>query len=99
MSEESAGTESETWYPLVSHLKARQVTEENLDRVARWCHGRVRGKMLPRSQQYVQIDLSRGGEDEANVGDWIVLDSVMEFRVLSDKQIRKGYEYMGKNWP
>ncbi|EMY34057.1 hypothetical protein D477_011581 [Arthrobacter crystallopoietes BAB-32] len=53
-------------------VDAVQITPSNLDAVAAWCSGRVRGTALPPEQRCVQIDTLWDGEQEAHVGDWMV---------------------------
>ena len=60
-------------------VEAVQVTEDNLEEVATWCNGSVRGTLLPEGDRMVEFNF-RGEDQRANVGDWVVkYDSVSFF--------------------
>ena len=52
-------------------FEAKLITESNLETVAEWCRGRVRGYALPEVDRVVQWD-GPDGEMDAEVDDWIV---------------------------
>ncbi|WP_324541986.1 hypothetical protein [Thauera sp.] len=55
-------------------IEARQFRAEDLaemESLARWCGGRLRGYALPLDQRVIQIDTLEG-EMEADPGDWIL---------------------------
>lgn len=57
-------------------LDAVQVTKDNLEAVAAWCGGSVRGTKLPKSEQVIEWynPLFPDHPTIASVGDWIVRD-------------------------
>jgi hypothetical protein len=72
-------------------VEARQLTEDNHEAIARWCHGRHRGVLLPSADQTVQIDTLEG-EMSALVGDWIIRGVQGEFYPCRDDIFRATYE-------
>lgn len=52
-------------------IEAALVTEDNLDAVAAWCGGAVKGTMLPPSKRCIDIH-TREGEMRADVGAYVI---------------------------
>lgn len=63
-------------------IEAMQVTEDNLEEVAAWCHGGVAGTSLPKAQRCVKFYHQGYGDLEANVGDWITIDPATKTRLV-----------------
>lgn len=51
--------------------EAKLVTESNLETIAKWCRGRVRGYGLPEVDRVVQWE-GPDGEVDAGVDEWVV---------------------------
>lgn len=58
------------------NVLAIQLTESNLESVADWCNGSIKGIVLPRSEQVIQVwDKVNEIEWEAGIGDWVLSDA------------------------
>lgn len=53
-------------------VEARLVTADNLESVAAWCRGSIKGVKLERYKQTIEIYTEAYGELRADVGDWMV---------------------------
>lgn len=72
-------------------VEAHQLEAGNLNALALWCNGSVKGVMLPPERRC--IDFSRLGEEQrAEVGDWIVKEGGL-FTVYSDAAFDTLFEY------
>ena len=69
-------------------LTAAQVTVDNLDALARWCNGSVRGIKLPLEDQEIRLYAPDDIEQHAHVNDWIVRMAPKIFLVFSDKTFK-----------
>ncbi len=76
-------------------FEARLVTESNLESIAEWCGGRVRGTKLPAADRIVQWD-RRGEEIDANVGEWIVDKKLDGFHVYSQTHLNMIFDKEGE---
>lgn len=73
MGEVSQEEEQDMKVEFKASLEARLVTEDNLESVAEWCGGQVKGTKLPASERVVQWrNWSAGGDESAAPGSWIV---------------------------
>ncbi len=72
-------------------VAAVQVTVDNLEQVATWCNGAVKGIKLPRSMQCVDV-WSDGEERRADVGDFVVRTLTDGYRVYSEEEFYSMYE-------
>lgn len=73
------------------YVDAVQVTKENLDLVAEWCHGDVQKNSFG---QFVKVRVHRPLNDrqtQAFPGDW-VLYAGTGFKVYTDKAFEKSFE-------
>lgn len=59
-------------------IEAQRVTVNNLDQIASWCNGSVKGICLPLHEQVIDIQTLEG-EMRADVGDWIIKGVKGEF--------------------
>lgn len=59
-------------------IEAEFITEGNMDRVAEWCRGSVRGIKLPPKDRVIQIQTLEG-ELEIGPGNWIIKGVEGEF--------------------
>lgn len=59
-------------------IEAQRVTVNNLDQIANWCRGSVKGTKLPLHERVVDIQTLEG-EMRADVGDWIIKGVKGEF--------------------
>lgn len=74
--------------------EAQQVTEDNLQELATWCNGHVLFKTLPVSER--QVELNKESKHlRAEIGDWIVKESVFHFRVYSPEGFDRKYIQVG----
>lgn len=82
-----------TYYRKPSKVEAVRLTEDNLEEVAQWCDGAIKGTKLPRNLQVVEVWNPRiDMEVIAYVGSWLVKDSVMGFCVVKDEDFTKVYD-------
>lgn len=73
------------YYTLTGGIFANQVKEYNLENIADWCNGKVRGRLLPRQDQFVQFDDYNGIEQDAHMGDWVVqFEKTNSFAIFPD---------------
>lgn len=70
--------------------EARQVTICNMDSVATWCRGSIKGVQLPMSLRCIDIQ-GPDGELRACLGDWIVCSDSDVFMVHSNYTFRRLY--------
>lgn len=59
-------------------IEAQRVTVNNLEQIATWCRGSVKGIALPLHDQVIDIQTLEG-EMRADVGDWIIKGVKGEF--------------------
>jgi hypothetical protein len=64
-----------TFYHTNEVAEAEHVTPENLDAVAAWCNGAVKGTRLPAEQREIELKVHSGEWERAVVGNWIVKES------------------------
>lgn len=83
-------------------IQAVQVTPENINQVAKWCHGKVRTTGKRGIQKYIKVEVKRALNDRqtmAYIGDW-VLKAGSGFKVYTPKafeeSFRKKMEHMVK---
>lgn len=95
--------ETTTFQRKTFRVKAVQVTEENLDELAKWCGGAVRLEPIGMDgfKPYVEVTtcrvptarISRHVKDRAYVGDWITrLSDANNFRVYRNKSFKVAFE-------
>lgn len=53
-------------------VKAKLLTTDNIEEVARWCEGSVKGIKLPKHQQVVEFFTPDAEEIRAEIGDVII---------------------------
>lgn len=70
-------------------MDAVQYTVGNVEELAAWCHGAIRGTLLPPQERIIQFYNHEDGEQEASVGDWIMRRSNGTFIRHSDKEMRE----------
>lgn len=75
--------------PVEPSMDAVQYTVENAAELAAWCHGRIRGTLLAPQERAIQFYNQEAGEQDAEVGDWIVRRSNGTFLRHSDKEMRE----------
>lgn len=59
-------------------IEARRLNEANLEEVATWCRGSIKGVNLPRHERVIDIQTLEG-EMRAQMGDWIIRGVKGEF--------------------
>lgn len=62
----------------VVEIEARQLTPDNIKELEIWCKGSIKGIMLPREQQVIEIQTLEG-EMRADMGDYIIQGLKGEF--------------------
>lgn len=73
------------FFTLSGRVFANQVKENNLEDIANWCNGKIRGTALPRQDQIVQFDDYNGIEQDAHIGDWVVqFEKTRSFAIFPD---------------
>lgn len=75
--------------PIEPVMDAVQYTVENAEELAAWCYGSIRGTMLPPEKRSIQFYNQEAGEQDADVGDWIVRRGNGTFMRHSDKEMRE----------
>lgn len=68
-------------------IEARQVTAGNLESIAAWSNGSIKGTALPRAERTVEVV-----EQRAEPGDWIVKEANGTFNVYTDEEFRLMHE-------
>lgn len=86
---------AETWVRNTFSVEAVRVTEENMQKVANWCDGRIYGRQNLNEplKLYVQFDAvgySKHYAAKAFVGDWVIrVDG--HFKHYTDNSFRRAY--------
>lgn len=62
-------------------IEAVQLTIDNIEKVAKWCKGQIKGIKLPLEERVIDIQILEG-EIRANYGDWIL------------KSLKEGFAYV-----
>jgi len=75
-------------------VEALRVDELNIEAVAEWCGGSVRGVMLPKDQWVIEIETLEGSM-RADVGDWVICGIAGEFYPCKPDIFAKTYELVG----
>jgi len=72
---------------LPNHLKAIQLTEDNLEHVESLCKGSIKGTRLPRSERLIHFwDKIRDTEAELNISDWLVEIAFEKYKVFTNDE-------------
>lgn len=83
----------ETYYKIPSKVEAIRLTEDNLEEVAEWCGGAIKGTKLTRDLQVVEVWNARTEtEVVACIGDWLVKDSATGFELYDDEDFKSVFE-------
>lgn len=73
-----------------------QVTEENLDDVAKWCKGRVKTSPNPKDKnRYIKVDVSNpinNRQTTAFVGDWVLYSETGGFKVYTQQAFARSFD-------
>jgi hypothetical protein len=69
-------------------VEAYRVTSYNIDHLASWCGGAVKGTKLPPEQREIEL-ICRSDEQRAKVGDWIVKE--WGFEIMTDQRFQAIY--------
>lgn len=78
-------------------IEARQLTVDNMEELARWCNGSIKGTSLPPEDRIIQIQSHfHNGELDLEVGDWIILFGSMTFHGLGDAYFRENFILIGE---
>jgi hypothetical protein len=87
--------------PKTMPFEARLVTINNLEEIARWCNGAVKGTKLPAEQRiiqwYEQNTIDGGHELEVRVGCWLVKWGSQGFHALTNEQLHKHFTIVDKS--
>lgn len=90
----------ETFERLPFTIQAIQVTDQNINQVAKWCKGRVKTEGGRVKKKFIKVDVKRALNERqtmAYVGDW-VLKAGTGFKVYTEKafseSFRKTTEHM-----
>lgn len=71
-------------------IEAHQLTVENINQLAHWCKGHVKGTKLPVKDQCIEIQTLEG-EMEANIGDYIIKGIENEFYPCKESIFKASY--------
>lgn len=85
------------YYLKTSGFEAMRLNVDNLEEVEAWCHGSIRGTLLPAKDRIIRVQ-SGQGEIEAQVYEWIVKLTESHFIVLSDSSMRSLFHTEQKKW-
>lgn len=78
--------------PKQCDIVARQITIENMEELASWCRGAIKGTKLPAERREIEI-YTVDAEYSAEVGDFLVYNvDTDSFSVCSEKDFHKMYE-------
>lgn len=80
-------------------VEAIQVTEQNMQDVARWCKGRILTQD-PSGLSYISVRVLRPQNDrqtQAFIGDWVVVASG-KFKVYTDGAFNNVFEEVPNGW-
>lgn len=68
------------------YVDARCVSVHNLELLAEWCKGQVRGTALPRSKRIVQFTDHMEIEQDAKIGEWIIKMNNSRITVVANNE-------------
>lgn len=80
-------------------IQAVQVTEENLEEVAKWCKGEIVTPADAKKNRYIKAPVRRPlhlRQTQAFVGDWVLLFNT-NFKVYTDLAFRENFYPARKN--
>lgn len=79
--------------PKTLEHEAHRVTVEDMEKIAQWCRGSIKGTKLPPEHRIIEIFCSYvQSELCAEVGDWIVSYGSQGFSVISNEAFNDIYE-------
>lgn len=78
-------------------IEAYQLTIDNMEKLAEWCKGSIKGTKLSPEKRIVQFynQYYPAGECDVEVGDWIVKDGV-QFSVYNDYAFNEVFISIGE---
>jgi hypothetical protein len=76
-------------------VEAHRLTINNINKIAEWCRGSVKGIKLPIEEQVIDIETLEGTM-RADVGDWIIKGVNGEFYPCKPDIFEKSYEPVGE---
>lgn len=79
-----------------SNVRAIQLTPKNVDAVADFCCGSIKGTCLPASEQVVDFWCC-GMDHRIEQGDWVVEVAPRIFQLLNSNSFQSLYEEISKN--
>lgn len=72
-------------------IEAFQLTEKNLESLEAWCGGSIKGILLPKTEQVIDIQTLEG-EMRASIGDYIIKGIKGEFYPCKPDIFEQTYE-------
>jgi hypothetical protein len=75
-------------------IEAYKLTVPNIEFVANWCNGSIKGIALPEEEQVIDIQTLEG-EMRAEIGDYVIKGVMGEFYPCKPEIFEITYEYVG----